>query len=69
MAELEQITEALRRQRQDIDDLLEQTATRSGDAADLLKKVKDLRRRSEATQRRYEASQEQGQGQTQTPNK
>jgi ABC-type transporter Mla subunit MlaD len=57
MADLEQITETLRRQRRDIDDLLERTASRSGDAADLVKQIGDLRQRCADTQARLAAEQ------------
>jgi ABC-type transporter Mla subunit MlaD len=57
MADLDEITETLRRQRRDIDDLLERTASRSGDAADLVKKIGDLRQRFADTQARVAADQ------------
>jgi phosphohistidine phosphatase SixA len=49
------IAAGLRRQRKDIDDLLESTASRSGETTALLEKIEDLRRRAEETQRRVAA--------------
>jgi hypothetical protein len=49
MAELDAITEALRRQRKDLDDLMEQS--QSGETERLLEKIEDLRRRAEETNR------------------
>ena len=49
MAELDAITEALRRQRKDLDDLMEQS--QSGETERLLEKIEELRRRSEESQR------------------
>jgi hypothetical protein len=54
MAELEAITEVLRRQREDLETLLDQTASRSGDTAKILEKIGDLRARCEQTQLRFE---------------
>lgn len=54
MAELEVIADLLRRQRRDLDDLMETTATRTTSTAELLEKIEDLRRRSEDTLRRFE---------------
>lgn len=54
MAELDRIAAALQRQRRNIDDLLEQTSARSTETAELVNKIEDLRRRSEATLRRFE---------------
>jgi hypothetical protein len=56
MAELDQITETLRRQREDLETLLDQTASRSGDTAKILEKIGDLRARCEKTQRLFEKS-------------
>lgn len=56
MADLDQITELLRRQRQDIEDLLDSTLTRSGETAELVGKIEELRRRSEETLRRFQES-------------
>lgn len=58
MAELDTIAETLRRQRQDIDDLMDHTATRRGETTALVSKIEELRRRSEETLRRFEASAE-----------
>ena len=57
MAELEGIAETLRRQRQDLEDLVDQTAPRKGDTAKLIEKIEELRVRSERTQRLFEESQ------------
>jgi len=54
MAELHRIAEELRRQRRDLDDLLENTSTRSAETAGLLAKIEELRRRAEETQRKYD---------------
>jgi ABC-type transporter Mla subunit MlaD len=54
MAELNAIAKELRRQRRDLDDLLETTSTRSTETAGLLAKIEELRRRAEETQRRYD---------------
>lgn len=54
MAELHTIASELRRQRKDLDDLLETTSTRSAQTADLLAKIEELRRRAEETQRKYD---------------
>jgi ABC-type transporter Mla subunit MlaD len=54
MAELTAIAAELRRQRRDLDELLENTSTRSANTADLLAKIEELRQRAEATQRRYD---------------
>lgn len=56
MAELEVIAESLRRQRQDLEDLLDSTLTRCGQAAELVGQLEDLRRRTEDTQRRFQAT-------------
>ncbi|HEX6098089.1 MAG TPA: hypothetical protein VF432_17315 [Thermoanaerobaculia bacterium] len=56
MAELEAIAEALRRQRQDLEELMDSTLTRSGQTTELVSKIEDLVRRSEETQRRFEAA-------------
>jgi phosphohistidine phosphatase SixA len=60
MAELEAITEALRRQRSDLEEMMDSTLTRSGQTAELLGQIADLQRRVEETQRRYEATIEPG---------
>jgi len=54
-AALDAIAADLRRQRKDLDDLLESTASRSGETTELLKKIEELRRRAEETQRRFSA--------------
>lgn len=54
MAELDAISETLKRQRQDLEDLMDSTSSRSGDAAELVSKIEDLRRRSEETLRRFQ---------------
>lgn len=56
MADLPVIVETLRRQRKDLDELMEDTASRTGKAADLLSRIEDLRRRSEETLRRFPSS-------------
>lgn len=56
MAELDAITEALRRQKRDLEDLIESTSSRGDEAADLVAKIENLRRRAEETQRRFDAS-------------
>ena len=53
MADLDLIAEMLRRQRHDLEDSMEQTATRSVDAAQLIEKIEDLRRRSQETQQQF----------------
>jgi predicted nuclease with TOPRIM domain len=62
MAELDAITEDLRRQRRETDDLMEQTSTRRGETADLADKIEDLRRRSEENLRRFRSSAEESKG-------
>lgn len=54
MAELHTIASDLRRQRKDLDELLETTSSRSAETTELLAKIEDLRRRAEETQRRYD---------------
>lgn len=56
MAELDAIVDTLKRQRQDLEDSIESTASRKGEAAELLGKIEDLRRRVEETRRRCEAA-------------
>ena len=53
MAELHVIAAELRRQRKDIDELLESTSKRSGKTAELLTKIERLRQRAEETQRKF----------------
>lgn len=55
MADLAVLTEMLRLQRQDIDEMLEQTLSRSSQAAELVGKIEELRHRSEDTLRRFRA--------------
>lgn len=55
MAELEGITETLRRQRKDLDDMAESTSTRSNETAALLEKIEELRLRAEKTNRAFES--------------
>lgn len=56
MDELDHITETLRRQRKDLEEMLEETSSRSSDAAELVTRIEELRRRSEETQRRFAAA-------------
>lgn len=56
MAELDLIAEALRRQKNDLTKMREKTKSRTGETADLVDKIEDLRRRAEETQRRFQAS-------------
>ena len=51
--DLERIAESLRRQRKNVDDLLEGTSSRCDQAAELAGKIEELRRRSEETTRRF----------------
>lgn len=55
MAELDVISETLRRHRKDLEDLAESTSSRSVQTAELLSKIEDLRARAEKTQRAFEA--------------
>ena len=55
MAELKGIAETLRRQRRDLGDLIDRTSFRSGETAELVTRIENLRRRSEETQRRFQA--------------
>lgn len=56
MDELDLIADDLRRRRKNLDDMLEETASRSGEAAQLVSRIEDLRRRAEETQRRFAAA-------------
>lgn len=56
MDELERIGETLRRQRQDLEALIDSTLARQDQTAELLAKIEDLRRRTEDTQRRFDAA-------------
>jgi uncharacterized protein Yka (UPF0111/DUF47 family) len=49
MDEFEAIARTLRRQRKDLDDQFDQTASRSNETTRLLEKIQELARRSEAT--------------------
>lgn len=55
MAELDGITETLRRQRKDLDEMAESTSTRSNETAALLEKIEELRLRAEKTNRAFES--------------
>ena len=56
LADLDAIVETLRRQRQDLEELIEHTESRCGETAELVAKVEDLRRRADETHRRFKAS-------------
>lgn len=47
------LAESLRRQREDLEELMDNTLTRSSQAAELVGQLEDLRRRTEETQRRF----------------
>jgi hypothetical protein len=53
IAELHVIAADLRRQRRDLDELLENTSKRSGQTAELIAKIEKLRRRAEETRRKF----------------
>jgi hypothetical protein len=53
MAELDVIAEVLRRQRQDIEELKDETLSRRSQTAELLGQIEELRLRSEDTLRRF----------------
>ena len=55
MAELDVITESLRRQRKDLDDLADETLSRRSETAALLDQIEDLRARAERSRRVFEA--------------
>jgi hypothetical protein len=55
MADLDAITELLRRQRKDLDELMESTASRNCEAGELMERIASLRERCEKTQRAFEA--------------
>lgn len=57
MDELTAIAENLRRQRRDLDESIEGTSSRSSEAAELVDKIDQLRRRAEETTRRFDATQ------------
>ena len=52
MAELDGISAELRRQRKDIAEALESTSARSNQAAELIDKIEELRRRADETLRK-----------------
>jgi hypothetical protein len=56
MDELNAIAENIRRQRKDLDELMERTSSRSGETAELVGKIDELRRRAEETTRTFEAT-------------
>lgn len=56
MPELHEIAADLRRQRKDLDELLESTASRSGQTVELIGKIEELRKRSEKTRLQFEAA-------------
>jgi hypothetical protein len=56
MAELETIAATLRRQRKDLETMMDDTSSRTTEMTDLFGQIEDLRRRSEETQRRFHAS-------------
>ncbi len=49
MDDLDAISEALRRQRKDLDMAADETATRGGETAKVLEKLEELRKRAELT--------------------
>ena len=49
MDDLDAISEALRRQRKDLDTAADETATRGGETAKVLEKLEELRKRAELT--------------------
>ena len=53
MADLDAISQSLKQHRKDLDDQFDQTAARSSETSDILNKIEDLRRRSEATNRAF----------------
>lgn len=53
MAELDAIAQTLRRQRKDLDELIEHTSARQNEAAQLVEQIENLRRRAEETHRRF----------------
>ena len=53
MVELVAIAALLKRQRQDLEKDLEDTSSRGAQTAELVRKIEDLRRRAEETQRRF----------------
>lgn len=55
MAEFHVIAETLRRQRKDLEELSDSTATSSSETSRLIEKIEELRRRAEETQRIFPA--------------
>jgi hypothetical protein len=55
MAELDAITEMLRRQRRDLDDQRDDTLSRSEHTAEILARIEELRARSEKTSRIFQS--------------
>ena len=56
MAELDRLAELLRQQKKDLLESRQKTVSRSGETTELVDKIADLRRRSEETQRRFQAA-------------
>ena len=56
--DLEVIADLLRRQRRDLEEMIDSTASRSHGTAELVRQIDDLRRRSEETLRRFESAAE-----------
>ncbi|HEX2059467.1 MAG TPA: hypothetical protein VHK90_01875 [Thermoanaerobaculia bacterium] len=63
---MDEIAETLKRHRQDLEDLLDRTSSRSSDAAELVSRIEDLRRRSEETLRRFQTTTASGSESTQS---
>ena len=63
MPDLDAIAETLRRQRQDLEEMLDSTSTRRAEAAELVGRIEELRERAERTSRLFaeaEAAQKRG---------
>lgn len=56
MDELQAIAESLKRQREDLEDLLDGSVSRRIETSMLIEKIAELRRRAEETQRLFEAT-------------
>jgi hypothetical protein len=56
MDDLEAIAATLRRQREDLEDLLDGSLSRGAETSILIDKITELRRRAEETQRLFEAT-------------
>lgn len=54
--DIDAIAAHLRRQRKNIDEQMESTSVRFGEATELATKIEDLRRRAEESTRRFDAS-------------